>query len=247
VFSFNPGNPAIGTQTIGNNMPCDHTLTDLFSPPNSVAHPYAGLCEVFEFEANPNSDFKFTNLQIIPNATEHTLNLRLIRNLDEDVTDGVVNYPFSGTKSKCVFTVNKQALTFDSAAPGVLCGGSFEAPIKGTNFTKNSTSSITFKFQALADPNGSCGSGPFLTDQGNNALRPLLMITQLDPAGLAVPNSIPVIVAGKSGGPPVFTFTGNTWQLQVKTTDIPAGFTYLATVIDLNKILSSFSTNFTLN
>jgi hypothetical protein len=239
VFSFNPGNPDFGTLPIGANVPCDHTLTDLSA--NSLYH---GLCEVFEFEANPNSGFTSTNLQIVPNVGETTPNLRLLRNLDEDVTDGVVNYPLSGTKSKCVFTVNSQ--TFNSNSSAVLCGGGFQAPIKGQNFTKKSTSSITFKFQALADPNGSCGSGPFLTDQGPNALRPLLMITQLLTTG-AAPNSIPVLIAGKSGGPPVFTFTGNTWQLQVKTTDMPAGFTYLATVIDLNNVLSSFSTSFTLN
>jgi hypothetical protein len=235
VFSFNPGNPDQGTQ-VGTNMACDTTLTS--------AHSLGNVCEVFEFEANPNLGFTSTNIQIIPNVVEDTPNLRLIRNLDEDVTDGVVNYPLSGTKSKCVFTVNSQV--FDNNL--ILCGGGFTSPIKGTNFTKNSTSTITFKFQVAAS-GGSCGSGPFPND-----LRPLLMITQLDPAGLAAPNSIPVIVAGKSGGPPVFTFTGNTWQMQVKTTDMPAGFTYLATVIDLGNPglgipsrLGSFSTNFTLN
>jgi len=72
------------------------------------------------------------------------------------------------------------------------------------------------------------------------------MITQLVPN--AAPNSIPVVVAGKSGGPPTFTFTGNTWQLQVKTAGLAGGgTTYLATVIDLNNVLSSFSTTFILN
>src|SRR5262249_39595326 len=105
VFSFNPGNPNIGSQVIGNNMPCDQTLTN-----------HAGLgnvCEVFEFEANPNLGFTSTNLQIVPNVGESTPNLRLLRNLDEDVTNGVVNYPLSGTRSKCVFTVNSQVLKFD--------------------------------------------------------------------------------------------------------------------------------------
>jgi hypothetical protein len=42
-----------------------------------------------------------------------------------------------------------------------------------------------------------------------------------------------VNVAGNSGGPPTFTLTGNTWQLQVKTNDMRAGFTYVGTMVDL--------------
>ena len=71
------------------------------------------------------------------------------------------------------------------------------------------------------------------------------MIVQQVPGGSA-PNPIQVIVAGKSGGPPIFLFSGNTWQLQVKTSDMPAGFTYVATVIDLNNVIPSFSATFTL-
>jgi hypothetical protein len=71
------------------------------------------------------------------------------------------------------------------------------------------------------------------------------LITQLVPN--AAPNSIQVIVAGGSGGPPVFIFTGNTWQLQVKTLDMPPGFTYVATVIDLKNVMPSFSGTFSLN
>jgi hypothetical protein len=236
VFSLNPGNPDFGTQVIGHNMQCDQTLTNMANLGN--------VCEVFEFEANPNAGFTSMNIQMDPdpNIIEHTPNLRFIRNLDEDITAGVVNYPLKSS-GKCVFTVNSQTFNFPES---VLCGNPFQSPIKGQTFTKNSTSSITFKFQARTSDTGSCGSGPFLTDQGPNALRPLLMITQDVPGAAA--NSIPVIVAGKSGGPPTFTFTGNTWQLQVKTTNMTGGGTkYLATVIDLNNKLSSFSTYFFLN
>jgi hypothetical protein len=55
-----------------------------------------------------------------------------------------------------------------------------------------------------------------------------------------------VIVAGKSGGPPTFVLSGGTWQLQVKTTNMTAGFTYIATMIDLNGVVPSISTTFNL-
>jgi len=58
---------------------------------------------------------------------------------------------------------------------------------------------------------------------------------------------MPVIVAGNSGGPPVFVLSGNTWQLQVKTTDMPAGFTYVASMIDLNGKIQAINVTFTLN
>jgi hypothetical protein len=228
VFSFNPG--SIVTSFTG-NIPCDQTLTTLHSP------SYPGTCEVFAFEAEPNAGFTTTNLAIDKpaNLVESTPNLRLLRNLDEDITTGVVDYPTSGTRTKCVFTVNQQ--TFTNGAQS--CG--FSSPANGQNLNKNQTASIPFKFRAVA-PGGDCQHGPYLT--GSDIL-PLLLITQLVPD--AAPNSIPVIVAGGSGGPPVFIFSGNTWQLQVKTANMPLGFTYVATVIDLNNVMPSFSTTFALN
>jgi hypothetical protein len=58
------------------------------------------------------------------------------------------------------------------------------------------------------------------------------------------PVPIQVLIAGKSGGPPVMTLSGNTYQLQVKTTDIPAGFTYFASVVDLTAQIKSVATKF---
>src|SRR5207245_949417 len=87
---------------------------------------------------------------------------------------------------------------------------------------------------------------------GNNQttptfLKPLLLIVQLPVNGVTpAPASIQVLIAGKSGGPPVMTLSGNTYQLQVKTTDIPSGFTYLATVIDLSGTIPSISSHFTM-
>ena len=218
------------------NMPCDTTLTAL--------HGFRNTCESFEVEANPNSGFDRTNYQIVPSSADidrlpDTPNLRFLRNLDEDITNFVIDYPLGGTRTKCVITVNTQT---PSAAGAHSCG--FSSPSSGQNFTKSSTSSIPFKFQAVA-AGGDCQHGPFLTDQPPNALQPLLMIVQQVPGGPA-PNPIQVIVAGKSGGPPIFLFSGNTWQLQVKTSDMPAGFTYVATVIDLNNVIPSFSATFTL-
>ena len=56
----------------------------------------------------------------------------------------------------------------------------------------------------------------------------------------------PIIVAGNSGGLPLFILSGNTWQLQVKTTNMPAGFTYIATMIDLTSTVPSISATFNL-
>src|SRR5439155_18289849 len=105
-------------------------------------------CEVFEFEANPNSGFSIANVLIDKPATvsENTPNLRLLRNLDEDITDMVINYPTAGTR-KCVYTIHQQ--TFTNGAHS--CG--FSSPAQGQDFTKNSTSTITFKFQALQSGN----------------------------------------------------------------------------------------------
>jgi len=185
-------------------------------------------------EANPNSGFSITNVLIDKPASviENTPNLRLLRNLDEDITDLVIDYPSGGTR-KCVFTVHQQKFTSGAHS----CG--FSSPAQNQSFTKNSTSTITFKFQALQSGTD-CQHGPFLTD---GMIQPLLMITQLVPP--AAPNSIPVIVAGKSGGPPTFIFSGNTWQLQVKTSTMPAG-TYVATVIDLKNVIPSFGVTFSL-
>ena len=72
---------------------------------------------------------------------------------------------------------------------------------------------------------------------------PLLMITQLVPPG--APISDTVIVKGNSGGFPVFTFSGNTWQLQVDSSNLKVG-NYLATVIDLFNVIPAFSINFSL-
>jgi len=67
--------------------------------------------------------------------------------------------------------------------------------------------------------------------------------------------SQPVLVAGKSGGLPLFLLSGGTWQLQVKTTNMVTG-NYLATVVDLSSPavngvpvgtnIPSFSVSFTL-
>ena len=75
------------------------------------------------------------------------------------------------------------------------------------------------------------------------------MIVQLQPTVNGItpaPVSIPVQIAGNSGGPPVMTLSGNTYQLQVKTTDIPAGFTYVASVVDLAAKIPSTAIHFTM-
>jgi hypothetical protein len=68
----------------------------------------------------------------------------------------------------------------------------------------------------------------------------------IDPAPAPAPVDL-IVIAGKSGGPaPIFVLTGGTWQLQVKTTNMTAGFTYIATMIDLNGVVPSISTTFNL-
>jgi hypothetical protein len=133
-----------------------------------------------------------------------------------------------------VFTVNTQV--FSAGAHS--CG--FQSPVQGQNFTKTGGSSIPFKFTAISSGTD-CQHGPFL---GAGTLEPLLLITQLTAS--AAPTAEKVIVKGNSGGPPLFIFSGNTWQLQVDTSDLPLG-NYLATVIDLNNVIPAFGVNFSLN
>jgi hypothetical protein len=233
VFSFNPGNPVIGFSTVPGNMICDTTLTGTAGFPNT--------CEVFELEANPNSGFSGTSVQINGpgNVPDSLPNPRLLRNLDEDITDDI---DLTGTKSpgKCVYTVNQQ--TSNSAFE--ICGGGFSSPAAGQGFTKNQTASISFKFKV--SPTGQCPNG-----QSPTNLQPLLMIVQLQPSSgtgpTPVPVNFPVIVAGNSGGPPIFVLSGNTWQLQVKTTNLPAGFTYVASMVDLSGTVPAISVTFSLN
>jgi hypothetical protein len=230
VFSFNPGS---SVTTVAGNMPCDTTLTALANPPLPPS------CEVFQIDANPNPGFT-TNVKIDrpANVSENTPNLRLLRNLDEDITTSVVNYPTSGTRTKCVFTVNQQT----SNKAFQICGDGFSS--LATSFSKNKTSTITFKFKV--SQTGTCPNG-----QSPTNLKPLLMIVQTTFPSTGVtqaPVSIPVIIAGNSGGPPIFNLSGNTWQLQAKTKNMEGGgATYIATMIDLTSTIPSISASFTLN
>ena len=234
VFSLSPGTVAA---TVAGSIPCDQVLPGLAGFPDT--------CEVFEFEASPNSGFSDQNFEIDKSTavTEAIPNLRFIRNLDEDITDGVVKTPLIGTKRPglCVFTVNQQ--TSNSAFE--VCGDAFSSPAAGTAFSKNKTASIAFKFKV--SPTGACPNGASPTN-----LLPLLVIARvlpLDPSTGTTPAPepvTPIIVAGNSGGLPLFILSGNTWQLQVKTTNMPAGFTYIATMIDLTSTVPSISATFNL-
>jgi hypothetical protein len=250
VFSFNPGNGTSITSFTGPPLACDQTLTTTLLPPYNVAPytttPRTPLCEVFEFEANPSLDTTVTaNVELSPRVCPNcpaivdvpNSNPRLLRNLDEDITDGINTYPLSGTRSNCVYTVNNQ--TFTPAAKS--CG--FESPIhQGQTFTTTQGSAIPFKFVAVSS--GTCPPSTS-TALGAGSMMPLLMITQLVPPAAPTPET--VIVKGNSGGFPVFTFSGNTWQLQVDTTNLAAGGTYLATVIDLFNNIPAFNITFHLN
>jgi hypothetical protein len=233
VLSFNPGNGTAVTSFAG-PLPCNQALTALALIPNA--------CEVFEFEANPALETSIiSNVEVCPPSGCGTIldiansNPRLLRNLNEDITDGINTYPLSGTRSNCVYTVNDQ--TFTAGAHS--CG--FQSPSKGQAFTKSQGSSLPFKFVAV----GNGGTCPPSTSGalGAGAIMPLLMITQLVPPDAPVSDT--VIVKGNSGGFPIFTFSGNTWQLQVDSSNLPRG-NYLATVIDLFNVIPAFGVNFTL-
>jgi hypothetical protein len=229
------------------NMPCDQTLTTAPADSGFPGSSYPGTCEVFELELNqdPNSGFATTNVLIETpaNFPESTPNLRVLRNLDADGTDVVVNYP-AGTclpgQRNCnsVYTVNQQS----SVANALSCG--FQSPAQGQTFTKTAGSSIPFKFTATSGSPQDCQHGPFITDTTSPTINPLLLISRLNPP--FAPTSEQVIVKGKSGGPPTFVFSGNTWQLQVNTTNLDAGFSYVATVVDLLNVMPSFSVTFSL-
>src|SRR5207249_324189 len=205
VFSLSPGTVAA---TVAGSIPCDQVLPGLAGFPDT--------CEVFEFEASPDSGFSDQNFEIDKSATvtEAIPNLRFLRNLDEDITDGVVKTPLIGTKRPglCVFTANQQAS--NSGFDVLPCGpvDSFSSPASGATFVKNQTSSIAFKFKVA--PTGTCPNGASPT-----TLQPLLVIARLVPPDAGVtpaPEPVtPIIVAGKSGGLPLFLLSGGTWQLQV--------------------------------
>ena len=238
VYSFNLGNPKFSISTVSGHMICDTRPADVTGNAS-----YMGKCEIFEFEANPNFGYTMADVKLdIASVSQDVPNVRFLRNFDEDITTGIVDYPLSGTRSKCVFSVNKQL----SDGTIEVCGGGFSSPVNGQNFSKKQTSSIAFKFKVA--PAGTCPNGAGFP----TTLQPLLLITQILPpdpiTGLSpAPAPVTVIVAGNSGGPPIFTLTGNAWQLQVKTSDLPAGFSYLATVLDLGSQIPSFSVQFSLN
>src|SRR6266550_1780959 len=124
---------------------------------NSLVDPSVALSDptVFSFNfGNPNAGFSVPNVIINTNIPEDTPNLRLLRNLDEDTTSGVINYPTIG--KQCVVTVNKQT----SNSNFEICGGGFSSPAGGQTFTKKQTASIAFKFKV--SPTGQCpnGTGP---------------------------------------------------------------------------------------
>jgi hypothetical protein len=227
VFSFNPGNPNQGSNLPG-NMICDTSVT-------SVKFP--GKCELYEVEASPNSGYTRANLQIEPGngLPGNVANARLLRNLDEDITDDIDT---GGTRTgKCVYTINQQVIAGGFNNPTYqIC--SF-TPTDGSTLSKSAGNS-TIDFKMNIEPTGQCGS----SSGTPNFLQPLLMIVQLQTNG-AAPVPIPVLVAGNSGGPPVMPLTGNTYQLQVKTTDIPAGFTYVVSVVDLTATIPSIAIHFT--
>jgi hypothetical protein len=232
VFSFNPGSDVT---SFSGRLPCDQTFTTLASMPNT--------CEVFQFEAKPGLDTSvLANIQICPPSgcdgppfDVANSNPRLIRNLDEDITNGINTFPLSGTRSNCVYTVNQQSFV-DGAHS---CG--FQSPTQGQTFTKVQGSSIPFKFVAVG-PGGTCPpSASGLLTAGQT--RPLLMIAKIVPGVAPTPQH--VIVKGNSGGFPVFTFSGNTWQLQVDTSNLSTG-NYLATVIDLMNVIPAFNISFSL-
>lgn len=229
VYFLNPGSPA-GT-TIAGNLPCDHTLTDLALYPGT-------LCEVLSFEANPNSGFSSPDMIINTSQSEDTPNLMVLSNEADNVTTGTVKYPT--TSKNCVLTINQQPIAGGFLTPTYqIC--SF-LPADGSVLSKSAGSStITFTLNVTLF--GQCSNSG---NQGTPTnLKPLLMIEQIQNDGSA-PANIQVIIAGKSGGPPVMTLSGNTYQLQVKTTDMTAGFQYLATVIDLSGNITSTSSYFTL-
>lgn len=223
VFSFNPGNPSLGSPLPTGNLMCDTSVTG------------TGQCELYEVEASPNSGYTNANVEIEPGPTGNVANARLLRNLDEDITDTL---DIGGTRTtKCVYTINQQV----SDSTLQICSFS---PADGTVFTK-SGGNATITFKLTANTTGQCGSASGTPTD----LRPLLMITQLQPAVNGItpaPVSIPVLIAGNSGGPPVMTLSGNTYQLQVKTTDIPSGFTYVASVVDLAAKIPSIAIHFTM-
>jgi hypothetical protein len=211
-------------------MPCDPTLTDLAFYPNH-------LCEVLSFEANPNSGFSSPDMIIDTTQLEDTPNLMVLSNAADNVTTGVVKYPT--TSKNCVLTVNQQPIAGGFNNPTYqICSFS---PTDGSTLSKSAgNSTITFTLNVTLS--GQCSNSG---NQGTpNFLKPLLLIEQLQTDGSA-PANIQVLIAGNSGGPPIMTLSGNTYQLQVKTSDMPAGFTYLATVIDLSGTVPSISSHVT--
>lgn len=233
VYSFNFGGPG---GTVPGTMICDTALTTALGLGNK--------CELLEVEANPNTGYTSANTQIEPPATVNghpftdLPNLRFMRNLDEDITDDL---DIGGTRTtKCVYTANQQVIAGGFGNPTYqIC--SF-TPTDGSVLSKSAGSS-TIDFKLGVAPTGECSGG------GNSGvpqnLPLLLMIVQLQTNG-AAPVPVQVLVAGNSGGFPIMAFSGNTYQLQVKTTDLTAGSTYVASVVDLSGTITGVSSRFTL-
>src|SRR5262249_57939765 len=104
VYPLNLATPLFSISTVSGHMIGDTRPADVTG--NAL---YMGKCEIFEFEANPNFGYTMADVKLdIASVSQDVPNVRFLRNFDEDITTGIVDYPLSGTSSKCVFSVNKQ-------------------------------------------------------------------------------------------------------------------------------------------
>jgi hypothetical protein len=259
VFSLIPDSGGL-VSTVAGNMKCFQVTSGGVTG-----------CEVFEFEANPNSGYSDGNIQICPpnsptcsfpsSATSNLPNLRLLKNEHADTTTGLDGL---GGRTKCVTTVNTQTASPSICNPATdTAVVGFESPVGSTIFSKKLNSTIAFKFQIGQFSGGTSGacnantSPPLCSSPGSpGCVTPLLLISQSETGVAPAPlescsptlSTQCITVAGGSSQtflPPVFVLSGNTWQLQIKTSTMNAG-SYLATVVDLNSEIPTFSVPFTL-
>jgi hypothetical protein len=160
------------------------------------------------------------------------MSTRVLKNETTDITTFVRSIdPGGRTRTFSVFSLNQASVTGNA----VFCG--YQSPVE-EGFVKNQGSTIPFKFKAAAN-SANCQQGPFLLN-----LRPRLSLVRLVEG--QAPSLFPVEVSGDSGNPPFYRLDGQTYHLNVKTSNLPPG-TYIATTFDdSGQVSAALDVQFTL-
>jgi hypothetical protein len=236
--------PSSNAGVADDGKPC---LTTAPPPPLGVLSPY---CEAYKLELTPTPGTFYSLMDLDVFALQQTTSSEAVttppatpgpepavtspkfyHDMKTDLTIALFQDETrikSGSGST-VFTIQNQTGT-----GGFSCG--YSSPIVQGG-TYGLGQNLTFKFQAVG-VGSSCGSGPFLTN-----LLPRLTLVLENPNNSASSTQEPVSTTGCSSqclnGFYDLNSAKSSWQIQIKTSNLPAG-KYIATTIDDSGTIPAF-------